>query len=431
MSTTVTGNMIPNFAGYYGVSSGQAQWLTSGATLISGVTIPVTAFLIKRLSNRLYLQISLLSFTAGSLAACFAPTFPLLLICRMAQSVGSGMLLPFAQVVLLKLYPRDQQGIVLAAYSMAAMVSSVIGPTYAGLMMDAVGWQGVFLSLALIGAVLTAGSLIFMQEVTGKKEAALNVPYILLSSGGFAAFVIGVGNLEGGLFRPASGGLMLLGTGLLVWFSVLQLRTKSPLLNLRIFRFASFRICVLLSLCMYLISMGSAMILPIFSKTICGFSDTAYGLATIFGSVLSIIAALVSGKIYDRRGPAGLFTVGMVLYGIYAVLGMQFTRDAAIWQIAAVFACQTVAMSLMNSPATAMALGDLDGQDRVDGSAIYNTLRQISSSLASTLSVLIFSAAGSGVVAVHSVYTYYLLTAVAAAALFCVYARRRHRTAAA
>lgn len=159
--------------------------------------------------------------------------------------------------------------------------------------------------------------------------------YVALSSIGFASFLIGVSNINGGLFSLKSGGLILVGITLLTVFSVLQLKAEKPMLNLRVFKYPSFRIAVILSLCMYLIAMGNAMVLPIFTKSLCGFSDTSYGFATIFGSVL------------------------------------------------AVFALQSVAMSTLNSPTTAMALSGLEGRERVDGSAIFNTLRQISSSLAS------------------------------------------------
>ena len=142
MSTTVTGNMIPNFTAFFGVSSNLAQWLTSGATLISGITIPITAFLIKRVPNRVYFFSAMTAFTAGSLAAFLAVNFPMLLVSRLVQAVGCGMLLSFAQIVLLRLYPKEKHGTVMAAYSMAAMVSSVVGPTYAGLIMDTFGCRG-------------------------------------------------------------------------------------------------------------------------------------------------------------------------------------------------------------------------------------------------------------------------------------------------
>lgn len=421
MSTTVTGNMIPNFTKYFGVSSNLAQWLTSGATLISGITIPITAFLIKRIPNKVYFFTATTAYTAGSLSAFFAFHFPMLLISRLVQAVGCGMLLSFAQIVLLKLYPKEKHGTIMAAYSMSAMVSSVVGPTYAGLIMDTFGWQGVFLSLFIIGVLIIVSGIVFMKNVTEKEEAELKIPYIALSSLGFASFLIGISNISGGLFSLKSGGLILVGITLLTVFSVLQLKSESPMLNLRVFQYPSFRIAVILSLCMYLISMGTAMILPIFTKSLCGFSDTAYGFATIFGSLLSVVAALSAGKLYDKMGIKPMFIAGAGLFAVFSIMGLFFSQNTSIVYIAIVFAFQTIAMSTLNSPTTAMALSRLEGKERVDGSAIFNTLRQISSSLASTLSVLIFTLTGSNVTAVHCVYIYFAFVTVAIAVSVFLY----------
>ena len=188
----------------------------------------------------------------------------------------------------------------MSAYSMAAMVSSVVGPTYAGLIMDSFGWKGVFVSLFIIGILILICGIVFMKNVTDKESAELNILYVALSSSGFAAFLIGVSNISGGLFSLKSGGLILAGLILLGTFTVLQLKSESPMLNLRVFKSPPFRIAVILSLCMYLIAMGNAMVMPIFAKSIRGFSDTAYGRATIVGSVLSVIATMTAGKLYDK-----------------------------------------------------------------------------------------------------------------------------------
>ena len=425
MSTTVTGNMIPNFTEFFGVSSNLAQWLTSGATLISGITIPITAFLIKRIPNKTYFFSAMTAFTAGSLAAFLAPSFPVLLTSRLVQAIGCGMLLSFAQIVLLKLYPKEKHGTIMGAYSMAAMVSSVVGPTYAGLVMDTFGWKGVFASLFIFGVLIIIGGAAFMKNVTAKEDAELNILYVTLSSLGFAALLIGIGNISSGLISLNSGGLIIAGILLLCAFSALQLKSEKPMLNLRVFKYPTFRIAVILSLCLYLISMGNAMILPIFTKSIRGFSDTAYGLATLVGSILSVIATLTAGRLYDKLGIKPMFAVGVGLYTAFSVMGLFFSDNTSIIYIAAAFACQTVAMSSLNSPVTAMALSGLDGKERVDGSAIFNTLRQISSSLASTISVLIFTLIGSNMIAIHGVYAYYGVVTIAIAIAIILYIKKK------
>ena len=428
MSTTVTGNMIPNFTEFFEVSSNLAQWLTSGATLISGITIPITAFLIKRTPNKVYFLSAMTAFTLGSLGAFLSFSFPMLLVSRLLQSVGCGMLLSFAQIILLKLYPKEKHGTIMAAYSMAASVSSVIGPTYAGLVMDTFGWQGVFVSLFAIGILIITAGIIFMKNVTDKETAELNILYVALSSSGFAAFLIGVSNISGGLFSLKSGGLILAGLALLSIFSILQLRSEKPMLNLRVFKYPSFRVAVILSLCLYLIGMGNGMILPIFTKSIRGFSDTAYGLATLFGSLLSVAATLFAGKLYDKIGIKPMFFTGTGLFAVCSVMGLFLSDNTPIVYISVLFALQSVAMASLLSPATTMALSGLEGKLRVDGSAIFNTLRQISSSLASTLSVLIYTLAGSSIAAVHSVYGYFGIITTAIFITVILYLKSENKT---
>ena len=427
MSTTVTGNMIPNFTEFFGVSSNLAQWLTSGATLISGITIPITAFLIKRTPNKVYFLTAMTAFTTGSLSASLASGFPVLLVSRLLQAIGCGMLLSFAQIVLLKLYPKEKHGTIMASYSMASTISSVVGPTYAGLVMDNFGWKGVFVSLFVIGFLIIIGGVIFMKNVTEKEDAELNIMYVLLSSTGFATFLIGVSNISGGLFSLKSGGLIITGIILLSTFSVLQLKSEKPMLNLHVFRYSSFSIAVILSLCLYLIGMGNGMILPIFTKAIRGFSDTAYGLATIFGSLLSVFATLSAGKLYDKVGIKPMFFTGAGLFTIFSVMGLFLSESTSIIYISVLFALQSVAMASLMSPATAMALSGLEGKVRVDGSAIFNTIRQISSSLASTLSVLIYTLAGSNMTAVHGVYVYFGIVTVAVFITVIIYIKSENR----
>ena len=107
---------------------------------------------------------------------------------------------------------------------------------------------------------------------------------------------------------------------------------------------------------MYLIAMGNAMVLPIFTKSLCSFSDTTYGVATIFGSLLSVVAALSAGKIYDKLGIKPMFIAGTGLFAVFSVMGLFLSLDTSILYIAVIFAFQSVAMSTLISSTTAMTL---------------------------------------------------------------------------
>lgn len=144
-------------------------------------------------------------------------------------------------------------------------------------------------------------------------------------------------------------------------FSRLQLVSKKPMRNLRVFQEPSFIIAIVISVCLYLISMGTGMILPIFTKSICGFSDSSYGYATLAGSALAVFTTLYAGKVYDKLGIRPMFFAGIVLFAIYSAMGLCFTERTGIVYISVTFALQTVAMSMLNSPAATMALSKLTG----------------------------------------------------------------------
>ena len=290
---------------------------------------------------------------------------------------------------------------------MAATVSSTVGPTYAGLLMDSVGWRGVFVSLLIIGALLIVCGIVFMCNVTPQQPAFLPIGSVALSSAGFAFFIIGLNNMKAGAFHLKSGGVMLLGLCALVAFSVFQLRARQPMLNLRVFQYPQFRLGVFFTICFYLISMGNAVILPILAKIICGFSDTSYGLATVVGALISVFATLFAGKIYDKVGIRPMSFVTVAAYAAYSVLGVFSHEGISIVYIGWMSALQSVAMAAMISPTTTIALSGLPQQDRVDGSAVFNTLRQIASSLASTTAVLLFALLGDDLPAIHGVYLYF------------------------
>ncbi|MDE7124236.1 MAG: MFS transporter, partial [Eubacterium sp.] len=223
------------------------------------------------------------------------------------------------------------------------------------------------------------------------------------------------------------GGLMLLGIAALVIFSYLQFHSKKPMLNLSVFKDSSFVIAVIISIGLYLISMGNSMVLPLLTKSICGYSDSSYGFATLVGSILSVITTFISGTIYDKKGVKPTFIIGAVLFAAFSLMGILTNEKTSIIYIAVVFALQSVAMAVLNSPVTTMALSNLTGSKRIDGSAVFNTLRQIASSLASTLSVLIFTLAGSDINAVHIVYIYYGIVTIVIVISFLLYMKSKKK----
>lgn len=396
MATTVTNTMLPAIINDFHIQETTAQWLTSGATLVSGITIPIAAFLIKRFPNKGYFLFAMCLFTVGSFLGFIAPSFPLLLGSRLIQAAGCGLLMPFAQVILMTIYPKEKHGSVMSIYALAATVAPVIAPVLAGFIIDSIGWQAIFILLSAIGLFIVAFGMFFMKNATENYKEKLPVLPVILSSLGFSALLIGLGNVSThSLFTLQAGGALLLGFIAMGLFVFTQLRSEAVLLNLRVFRFPMFRASVFLSVLMYLICMGSGILLPIFLQSVLGYSATTYAVVILPGSIAMAVITLFSGGIYDKLGSKPLLISGVAMMFLGSILGLFFHQGIGLLYVGIVSFLISVGMGLINTPSNTMGLSDLQGKDRIDGSAILNTLRQIASSVASTFALVVYSVVSS------------------------------------
>lgn len=392
MATTVTNTMIPAIIKDLHVQETMAQWLTSGATLVSGITIPIAAYLIKRFSNKKYFIWAMSLFSLGSFLGFIAPSFTFLLIARLVQAVGCGLLMPFAQVILMTTYPKEKHGSVMGIYALAATVAPVIAPVLAGFVIDSIGWQAIFILLFVFGIIIVAFGVFFVKNVTENYKEHFPLLPVILSSLGFCALLIGLGNISAAsLFTLKTGGALILGIISMGLFIFTQLRSERVLLNLRIFRFPIFRTAVFLSILMYLICMGSGILLPIFIQTVLGHSATAYAFVILPGSIAMALITLFSGGIYDKYGSRPLLISGVAMMSLGSILGLFFHQGNGLLHVGIVSFLISAGMGLINTPANTMGLSNLEGKDRIDGSSILNTLRQIASSVASTFSLVVYS----------------------------------------
>lgn len=412
MTTTVTANMLPAIMKDFLIPTSTAQWLTSGATLVSGIMIPATAYLIKRFPSKNYFISAMVIFSIGALIGTIAPNFPVLLTGRLIQAAGCGMLMPFSQVVLMAIYPKEKHGSVMGIYALGSTFAPVVAPSLAGLVIDNLGWQSIFTILLVVGVIIVILGFLFMRNVTETFTEKFNFLPIVLSSIGFCGLLIGLGNLSSmTIFSFGTGGMLLVGLISLTAFTILQLRTETPMLNLRIFRYPIFRIAVIMSIFMYLICMGSGTLLPIYTQSILGHSATAYALITLPGSAVMAVVTVFSGKIFDKSGPKPLLISGVFMLLLGSVIGMMFHENSSMLHIGIVSCLLSAGTGFLNTPATTMGLSNLNEKNRVDGSSILNTLRQISSSLASTLAILIYTIASSGTMnisGVRAAYVFYI-----------------------
>ena len=136
---------LPTIVSDFGISVTTGQWLTSIFQLVMGVMVPLTAYL-----TRIVL-VSMVVFTIGSLFAWLGPTFLMVLIGRLLEAVGTGVMWPVLQITVFSIYPLSRRGFAMGTVGMAMSVAPAIGPTLGGVQTDLNGWRSIFLTLTIIG----------------------------------------------------------------------------------------------------------------------------------------------------------------------------------------------------------------------------------------------------------------------------------------
>lgn len=110
LNQTILNTALPAIIKGLNITETTAQWLITGFMLVNGIMIPLTAFLMDKYSTRHLYIFSMAIFLIGSIVAAFSPTFTILMISRIIQAIGAGILLPLMQFTVFTLFPAEQRG---------------------------------------------------------------------------------------------------------------------------------------------------------------------------------------------------------------------------------------------------------------------------------------------------------------------------------
>ena len=198
---------LPTIVAEFGISVTTGQWLTSIFQLVMGVMVPLTAYLTRRFSTRQIVITSMSVFTIGSLMAWVSPTFILVLLGRMLEAIGTGVMWPVLQITVFSIYPLSRRG---------------------GWQTDANGWRSIFLTLTAIGAFALVLATFWLHNF-GATDKTVKADFfsVFLSVFGFGGLMFGFTNIENYPFvHPLVWLPMVVGMVGIVWFILRQLSNK-------------------------------------------------------------------------------------------------------------------------------------------------------------------------------------------------------------
>ena len=375
----------------YQISASTAGWLTTIYSLIASILVPVSAFFTKRYSCRQLFTISMLIFTIGSFLGIIAPNFEVLLSSRILQGIGTSILMSLLQIAIYYSYSIEQRNKLMGIVGVSMGFAPAFGPVLSGFMSDVWSWKSIFLFLAIAGAVLLSLSLLLLKNLTKQDDnCILDKISMLLSSIGFSIFMLGISFIsQFGLKNAVT--LSCLTAGLLIIFLFVrrQFRISQPLLQLSILQNKGMQTGTLFTFLLFTAFNGISVVLPLYMQKFMGVSASVSGIVTFPGAMLVAVASLISGFLADKFGFYRLTSVASIMLCIGTGMLMTLSTGSPLGMIVLIQCIRNFSIGLLIMPVTTWALNHLSISLASDGTAIINTVRQISGAVGTSCMLML------------------------------------------
>ena len=388
LNQTVVAPALPSVMAEMSVDASTAQWLTTGFTLVNAIMIPITAFLTDRFTTKRLFLVSMVIFTAGSALAGWGPSFAVLLLGRLVQAAGAGILMPLVMTVLMWTFPVDKRGTAMGLFGIVIAFGPAIGPTVAGVIIDRYTWHDMFYIITVLSAIVVLiGVFVLQKGGDTNKDVTLDVPSVILSSVGFGGLLYGLSTIGSyGLRADAIAGT-LVGVVALVFFFRRQLKMEHPMLQVRVLQNRKFLIATIIGMLVQGALLAAGILVPIYLQSLMGYSATVSGLVLLPGAIIMGAMGPIAGRLFDKHGPRVLSIIGMGVLTVTTFCFAFLGTETGLITLTLLYTVRLFSLSLVNMPITTWGMNALDNELVNHGTSVNNAFRQVAGSLGTAIIV--------------------------------------------
>lgn len=395
LNQTVINVALPKMMIYFDVSAATANWLGTIFLLTNGIVIPVTAFLMERFTTRQLFLTSMGIFAVGTLLCAVAPTFQMILIGRVVQAIGAGVLFPLITNVIFTIFPIHRRGFAMGIFGVAMNFAPAVGPTVAGWIIESHSWRLLFYILTPIALIDFVVAIFLVKNVTETSRPKLDVLGVILSTIGFGGVLYGfsTGGTKGWT-DPEVVTLFIVGGISLALFVWRQLTVSHPILEFRIFRFPMFTLTTIINIIVTMAMFSGMILMPIYMQNVRGFSPLEAGFMLLPGGIVMGIMSPITGKLFDKYGAKWLAVFGLAITIITTYALAKLHTDTTFMYVITVYTARMFGMSILMMPIFTAGLNDLTQDLNRHGTAMINTLRMVAGAIGMAFFVSIMTNQG-------------------------------------
>jgi EmrB/QacA subfamily drug resistance transporter len=362
--------------------SNKVEWVVLGYTISLAVWIPASGWLGDRLGTKKVFLFALAAFTAGSLLCSLSQSMGQLVLFRVVQGIGGGMLTPVGIAMLYRAFPPSERARAAMVVMIPALCAPALGPVLGGLLVTHASWHWIFLVNVPIGIVAFFFGMSHLRDHREGNIGSFDVPGFILSGAALALIVFALS--DGPLAGWTSKSVVMtavLGVICAVLMVAWELHVPLPMLDLRLLTNKLFRQCNVVSLLSMASFLGLTFVMPQYLQLLRGQNALISGLTTFPQAFGIMVSSLVAGRVYAYVGPRRLMTGGLLAAGLTIATFTQIGLDTSLWTIRVLMFLRGLCMGFAFVPMQAATYATITPAQTGRASSIFSTQRQIGVSL--------------------------------------------------
>ncbi|HDD2905703.1 TPA: DHA2 family efflux MFS transporter permease subunit [Staphylococcus aureus] len=392
LNQTLLNVALPKINTEFNISASTGQWLMTGFMLVNGILIPITAYLFNKYSYRKLFLVALVLFTIGSLICAISMNFPIMMVGRVLQAIGAGVLMPLGSIVIITIYPPEKRGAAMGTMGIAMILAPAIGPTLSGYIVQNYHWNVMFYGMFIIGIIAILVGFVWFKLYQYTTNPKADIPGIIFSTIGFGALLYGfseAGNKGWGSVEIET--MFAIGIIFIILFVIRELRMKAPMLNLEVLKFPTFTLTTVINMVVMMSLYGGMILLPMYLQNLRGFSVLDSGLLLLPGSLIMGLLGPFAGKLLDTIGlkPLAIFGIAVMTYATWELT--KLNMDTPYMTIMGIYVLRSFGMAFIMMPMVTAAINALPGRLASHGNAFLNTMRQLAGSIGTAILVTVMT----------------------------------------
>jgi EmrB/QacA subfamily drug resistance transporter len=392
LDSTVVNIALPKLMAVYSTDVHGAQWVLTSYLLALAVVIPLTGFLDETFGGKRIYMITVTLFTIASALCGLSWSLTVMIVFRVLQGLGGGLIQPMGMSLLLKEFRPEERGTALGFYGIPLMLAPAVGPTLGGYLVQYVDWRFIFFINVPIGILAVIAASRILHESPLRPGQKLDVWGIALVCVGSASLLLGIDNGPSDGWGSASVVIEIaVGVACLISFVWVELTVRQPLLELRLFRSFAFSAALSVTLIVQIGLFGATFLLPLFLQNLRGLGAMDTGLLLIPQALTVALIMPISGRLFDRVGPKPLLVPGMALLAYSTYLFHSLSMDTSNLQIIETLMLRGVGMGLAMMPATTAAMNAVPRSLIPRATALTNAMQRVSGSFGTAIMATVLS----------------------------------------